>query len=221
MTSTPFAARAARALADALAFVLPVSCGGCGAEDTALCERCAALLDDPRPRARTLAGALAVHSAFDYEGEIASMLRAVKEQGRTGLARPLGGALRAVASSAWPERDGPVFAAVPTSAAAMRRRGYRVTELLLRRSGLPPVRGLHPVRRVADQRALGRTERERNVAGSLAASPLVAGRAVVVLDDVVTTGATLLEASRALRAGGADVCGALTVASTPRRGGDA
>ncbi|WP_454261450.1 phosphoribosyltransferase family protein [Pseudoxanthomonas mexicana] len=69
----------------------------------------------------------------------------------------------------------------------------------------------------ADQRLLGRTERAANVSGSMRARG-AAGAAVIVVDDVVTTGATLVEAARALRAGGARVLGAATVASTTRTG---
>ena len=67
--------------------------------------------------------------------------------------------------------------------------------------------------------ALGVADRERNVAGSMRLRPAderrIAGRTVLLVDDVVTTGATLREAARALTAAGARVLGAAAVASTP------
>ncbi len=79
---------------------------------------------------------------------------------------------------------------------------------------------LVPTRQTGDQRGLDQRQRRRNVSGSLRARD-AAGRRVIILDDVVTTGATLGEAARALRAAGAIVVGAVTIAATPRRRGDA
>ena len=154
-----------------------------------------------------------MRSAFRYEDEIARMLRALKQDGRTSLARPFGRALAALAA----ERSHMLYVPIPTSRAAQRRRGYGVVELILRRSGLPAASVLRTARRAGDQRLLGREERARNVAGTLRALPSSAGLPVVIVDDVVTTGATLAEAARALQAAGARVAGAITVASTPRR----
>lgn len=201
------------ALAGALAFVLPVACAGCDDPDEALCGRCrAALL--PAVVARNVAG-LEVRSGLVYDGVAARVIRALKEDGRTGLARPLAAGLSAAAQTAsWPPADAVV--AVPTSRASMRRRGYRVAELLARRAGWRTEPLLRLGRPTADQRALGRVERAGNVAGSMRARPC-AGRRILLIDDVVTTGATLQEAARALRAGGAEVVGAVTAAATPRR----
>jgi predicted amidophosphoribosyltransferase len=76
---------------------------------------------------------------------------------------------------------------------------------------------LAPTRSVADQAGLDTSGRARNLAGALAARRCADGLRVVVVDDVVTTGATLAEATRALRAAGAEVLGAAVVAATVRR----
>jgi ComF family protein len=206
------------ALADALSFVLPVECAGCGLDDVALCDTCRdALL--PQPVEQRFDG-FRVRSGLVYDGAVARVIRSLKEDGRTSLARPLAAALQAAAAS-W-DLPGAVMVPVPTSAAAMRRRGYRVAELLAHRAGWQPQRLLRPARRTADQRELGRTARAVNVEGSMRALGGEGAR-VLLVDDVVTTGATLREAARALRTGGAEVLGAVTVAATPRRslgGGD-
>ncbi|KAA9130107.1 ComF family protein [Microbacterium caowuchunii] len=216
MPSPAFARAVRRATADALAFVLPVSCAGCGAPDVSLCPACIRRLTVPARTSRPLDGGLIVHSAFVYEGEVARMLRVLKEEGRTSLTRPFGTALAALAATV--VREPAVFVPLPTSRAAYRRRGYRVVETLVRRSSLPAARLLRVARPTADQRGLGRADRARNVAGSLRARPLRAPHPVVLVDDVLTTGATLAEAARALRAAGVPVLCALTVAATPRRG---
>jgi predicted amidophosphoribosyltransferase len=212
----PLAALLRAALADALAFVLPVSCAGCGAPDAPVCSSCRTLLATPDGVRQTIGAGMTVHSAFVYDAEVARMLRAFKADGRTGLARPLGAALGVHAASVC-AGGSVMFVPVPTSAAAMRRRGYRVVDLLLRRSALPTLPALRAARGIADQRRLGRDARARNVVGSLVASPRAHGREVVIVDDVVTTGSTLLEAQRALTAVGAVVRGGLTVAATPKR----
>jgi predicted amidophosphoribosyltransferase len=200
-----------RALADALTFVLPVDCAGCGTPDVALCEECLRALN-PAPTLRDVDG-VPVWSGLRFEGAPARVLRALKEDGRTSLARALAPAL-ASALAALPTDAALVV--LPTSAASMRRRGYRVPELLLRRAGRSPVPALRAVRATRDQRSLDLAARRANVVGSLVARG-VRGRRVIVIDDVVTTGATLAEAVRALRAAGAEVVGAATVAATPKQ----
>lgn len=212
MTDASATVRAA--LADALGLAFPVDCAGCGALDEALCGACRGMLR-PTVRVRTLPDGLQVWSGLMFADVPARVLRALKEEGRTSLARALAPALAAAAAAA-PAAD--VVATLPTSRAAMRRRGYRVPELLARRAGLAPERLLVMARVTADQRALGREARSQNVSASLRARD-AAGLRVLVVDDVITTGATLREAARALRAAGASVVGAATVAATPLRGG--
>ena len=223
------------ACADALALLLPVWCAGCDEPDVALCERCAFALqpDVRRGLVEAPGGAVEVWSGLAFEGVAARVLRAIKEDGRTGLAVALAPALAAALDRAG--AAGCLVVPMPTSRAAYRRRGFRVPELLLRRAGRPGHRLLRHARRTADQRGLDRDARRRNVAhsvvatisgappprgarrrGSGQAEPFVAPR-VVVVDDVVTTGASLAEAVRALRAAGVEVVAAVTLAATPRR----
>lgn len=206
------------ALSDALALLLPVVCAGCGANDSALCDECARQLR-PRPALRFVdgdGGPVPVWSGLAFEGVPARVLRAIKEEGRTPLIGRFEPALKAACAGLGAE--GCVVVPMPTSRGAYRRRGYRVPDLLAAQTGLPGARLLRIARRTGDQRGLGRDARRANVAGSLrAVHPGPRSLRAVVLDDVVTTGASLAEAVRALRAVGVDVVGAVTAAATPRR----
>jgi predicted amidophosphoribosyltransferase len=73
------------------------------------------------------------------------------------------------------------------------------------------------VRPVADQAALSIADRQTNLTGSMAASLRLEGKRVLLVDDIVTTGATLFEASRAVSAAGGSVAGFVTLAETLRR----
>jgi predicted amidophosphoribosyltransferase len=228
-------------LAALVDLVLPVVCAGCGvpAGLAALCDACRAHLERkpvpvrPDPCPAGFPNAFAVTS---YDGVARAALLAHKEQGRFALARPLGGALAAAADAAiraGPALDGPgpvLLVPVPTARAAVRQRGHdptgriaAVAAGLLRRQGAPvrrmPV--LRHRRRISDQAALTSAERAANLRGALhvpgGMSRPLPGAPVIVLDDVVTTGATIVEAARALRAAGADVHGAAVVAATHRR----
>ncbi|MFB8147781.1 ComF family protein [Microbacterium sp. NPDC056003] len=217
MTShLPVPALVGEALAGALALLLPVVCAGCGAPDADVCEQCRLALA-PRVDTRwvdAVGGAVPVCSGLRFEGVTARIVRAVKEEGRTPLARALAPALRAAVAVL--EQPDAVLVPLPTSRASFRRRGYRVPDLLARRAGLPVRHLLRAVRRTADQRGLGRDQRRANVAKSMISRDAASLR-VIVIDDVVTTGVTLAEAVRALREAGADVVGGATVAATPRR----
>ncbi|MCR2801678.1 phosphoribosyltransferase family protein [Microbacterium sp. zg-Y818] len=198
------------ALADALSLAFPTWCAGCDLADTALCPPCRAQLA-PRPR-RHSAGGLQIWSGLGFEGVPARVLRAFKEDGRTSLALALAPALAAALGA----YDSPVAVVpVPASRASVRRRGYRPVELIARRCGVHPHRLLQVARATRDQRGLTREARSANVAGSMTLRAVV-DLPVVLVDDVVTTGATLAEAARVLRAGGMRVMGAATVAVTAR-----
>lgn len=151
------------------------------------------------------------------------MVVAYKDRDSVALTAPLAAALRrsllaAVAGLSAP----PLLVAVPSTRAATRRRGYDPVGRLARAAGCRVMRGaLVHARDVRDSAGLSAADRARNLSGAMAVPTArraqVHGRTVVLLDDVVTTGATLAEAARALRAAGASVPSAAVIAATPRR----
>lgn len=205
-----------RAAADALAFVLPIECAGCGEPDVELCSSCIRALAVPDAVRSPLGPSIEITSAFVFAGPVARMLRALKEDGRTELARAITPAARSLAERMY-GHPLPLFVPMPTSRSAFVRRGYRVPEILLGRMKVPAARMLVPARATLDQRQLGRDERSANVAGSIRVRGQIAGSRVVIFDDVITTGATLREAVQTLQNAGAVVIGGLTIAATPLR----
>jgi predicted amidophosphoribosyltransferase len=220
-------------LAALLDLVLPQPCAGCGSVHAAWCESCAALLAaaarSPLGRCRpdpTPTGFPAAAAAAAYAGPVRGALLAHKERGRLGLGRPLGRALAAAVSCLALPGD-VVLVPVPSSRAAVRERGHDHALRLARSAAAALTAGgqparvhplLAPVRHLGDQSALGAAGRAANLAGAFGVRADVPfGYPVVVVDDVVTTGASLVEATRALEAAGAMVHGAATVAATTRR----
>ncbi|MFT4279909.1 ComF family protein [Microbacterium sp.] len=208
------------ALREAVGLFLPVWCAGCGVAGAEVCPVCRASLlpGSSELIVRRLSAGPTVVSALPYADTVARVIRAWKEEGRTPLTAPLAAALR-IAIVGMCDRIGMTTGEVdivplPSSRAAFRRRGFAPVDLLVRRAGMRPSRLLTPGAATADQRGLSREERLRNVVGSLRARE-AGGYRVVVVDDVVTTGATLAEAARVLTSAGAEVVGAATVAATP------
>jgi len=227
------AGQAAAVLDTLLDLVLPQECAGCGCPATRWCGGCAALLADcaRRPLGATAPvppppGFPPATAAASYDGVVRAALLAHKEHGRLALTAPLGRAL-AAAVAALDLVPGPLLLVpVPSAPREVRRRGHDHARRLaaaaatsLRSAGLDarPVPVLAHRRRVADQAGLDTAGRQANLRGALRVRRPVEGLAVVVVDDVVTTGATVTEAARALSAAGAQVRGAATVAASVRR----
>jgi ComF family protein len=173
----------------------------------ALCGRC---LASPPAYARTLA-------AWRYAFPADRLLQALKYEGRLSLADPLGDAL-AAAVVARGDLPG-VLVALPLSRERQRTRGFNHAHEIARRVafrvGVPLVAGLARIRDAPPQAGLAMRERARNVRDAFAATRSFAGLRVGLVDDVMTTGATLGAASRALLTAGARSVDALVVARTP------
>jgi predicted amidophosphoribosyltransferase len=218
-------------------------CVGCGAPGRVLCRRCVAAL--PRGGAPAWptpspAGLALPFAGGAYDGLLKIMVNQHKEHGVLGLAEPLGlvlgevvrdlvRSLSATSADRVADPDRVLLVPVPSRRAVARRRGHdpllRITRsaaVRLRRTGVDAGvrRLLVPAGRVRDQAALGAAERAANLSGALRGrvpAPSDSRGWVVVVDDVLTTGATAREAQRALEATGLPVSGIAAVAATRRR----
>ena len=215
-----------RAVAVALLDLLfPPACAACGeplrsSAEEPFCETCREAVDEvPRGCARcglpgpdSPCGACrADPPAFDevraaglFGGPLADAVHAFKYRDRPALSRPLGRWL-ARRVTLPPES---ALVSVPLARGRRVARGYDQAALLARHlsraAGLPLLPGaLRRLRETPPQVGRSRAERARNVAGAFAADGRVRGRAIALVDDVVTTGATADACARALRAAGA------------------
>ena len=196
---------------------------------------------------RRPAGLPTVHALAPYREPLPDIIVAQKEYGRLDLARPLGRHLaRAVLAAAdgaaspwaappWAASPGTAplwLVPAPSAGKSTRRRGHdpvcrmaRISAAELRALGRPAnvLAALRHCRAVTDQVGLTRQERAQNVAGALAVRPAARSRLplrpVVLIDDVMTSGSTLAEAARAIRAAGGRPVGAAVLAATRFRAG--
>lgn len=198
---------------DAVRRLPPPVCSRCGrpgldaGPDRA--EPCPACALDPPPFHWARAAA-------EYAGSVREALHALKFRGRVALARPLATLVLEQCAAARP-RSVDAVVPVPLAPDRERERGFNQAALLaapVARAWAAPLRPRWLARRreTAPQSDLGADERRANVRGAFGAAPAVAGRHVVVVDDVVTTGATVAECARALLAEGAASVGVLSVA---------
>ncbi len=227
----------ARSLArEMLDLALPRRCGGCDRPGVGLCAECAAYLCTLRSSPAHRAAPSPCPAQFPptwaqaaYDGPLASMLRRYKDDDRLDLREPLAAILRdslaeAVARSG-SGRAPMMIVAVPSSARAHRTRGRDPLADLVRAAlagqrRLVRARLLRAGRGVRDQAALTAKQRAANMRHSMRLVHRVDLRGVrcIVVDDIVTTGATLGEAARVLRAAGAQDVTASVIAATARTG---
>lgn len=226
---------------------LPVRCAVCRGSDGPICRACAG--DVRRGRARGRGTQVHPHpcppgfpptwAVGRLDGELRRLITGYKDGGRRDLAPTLGGLLAAAVAAALEESNldeaagrGALLVPVPTRASARRHRGdapmttlaYAAADLL-DRADVTVAEVLVPGRRTRDQAHLTQEDRARNLAGAWEVPTrwqgALGGRRVVIVDDIVTSGATLVESARAItqaRARAAPVVAAV-IAATVRRGG--
>ena len=232
----PFARAIGAATGRLLDLALPASCAGCGVEGAPLCRSCLPALDarlELPPGtlmglpSETPAPLLQLEWCAPFAGTTRRALHLLKYAGERRLARPLGNAI----ARRWARAGagGQVLVPVPVHRERARLRGYDQAILLAEAAAaaleLPMAPILERRRATVAQYQLDRAHRAENVhgafgliargagaaAGAGRPSPVVA-RWVVLVDDVVTTGATLAACARVLMAAGAEGVSAVTVA---------
>ena len=201
-----------------LDLLIPTPCGLCGLRGSPLCSACLAERNwYPRAINRDcLPGAV----ASVYGSAEGQLIQAFKEKGQTSLlpflALPLARPLCAFASGI----DRPLLVPIPSSKSNYLKRGFVPAKLFAKK--LNRVAG-HPAhvadelrfnRIVADQSSLDVRSRALNLAGSMSGGTGLSVRQVILIDDIVTSGATILEAARAATEAGATVIGFLAFSET-------
>jgi len=162
-------------------------------------------------------------AAFEYDRSLIDVIHCFKYKEKTRLAGPLGSVLWRTFCRHWAGETIDLILPVPLHPQRLRRRGFNQSELLLREwkkyplsSDGPPIVSnvLVRVRMTAPQAGLDRREREFNIRGAFAVQrpERLGGRHVLLVDDVITTGATAGECARVLLTNGAARVDVLTLA---------
>lgn len=212
---------------DTLQFFLPRQCAGCGVGADVLCVECRSALSN---RSHLVQLAISRHlfgrpvvAVSDYDPRARAVITAFKDRGMHPLARPLA----TVMAEAWSRHDlsggQPVLVIpVPSAPGGKIRRGYEPTWLLAQELAqrVPAARATRALGRSGT--ALSRQRKTLKRRARLLTTPLylsrcdLEGYSVVIVDDVVTTGASLEAAARALTDAGANVMGAIVMASATK-----
>lgn len=198
-------------------------CPGCRLPSCSLCASCTQLLTAPTPVVVERPGLerIPVVAANSYRPLVEHLVPAFKDDGALHLARALSGRLAAAVAELRPA-PATVLVPVPSLAAKVRARGLDHGRRLVAGAARSTRLAWRPLLARAasgvDQRELGRRGRSSNVEATMRAR---ACRAPVLLcDDVVTTGATLVEAVRAVRLAGDEVVGVAVIGDADRTRAD-
>lgn len=196
-----------------LALIFPPKCVLCGRllerQELDLCGKCRREAPEQRHKNKKLRFLDSVTALWHYEGDARNSLLRYKFYGKRHYAKSYG---RLLAMRLLQEHDEPfdVLTWVPISSRRRFRRGYDQVELLAKavgkELGLRPVRCLKKIRHNPAQSGLaGEAERRANVLGvyQAKAPERFRGRRVLIVDDVITTGATMSECARVLLTAGA------------------
>lgn len=227
-----------------LANATPSRCAICGAWPArALCEACVTRFARPQPRCRSCALPVpagvdacgqclreappldACYAAVSYAYPWAGLVARFKFRGEAGWARELSALMQAAPGAADEVRDADVLVPMPLSLPRLRQRGFNQARQLAHQLARDKTdtRLLLRLRDTAAQATLDLKQRQANVRNAFGVEPLrageVRGRSVLLVDDVMTSGASLHAAATALRQAGAARVSAVVLARTDERSG--
>lgn len=194
-------------------FFLPAPCVVCNKLPRPLCAVCW----PKKTKSLTLKSGVPVLSAGSYEGNLEVMISAFKDKQRTSLRRPLSELLNHLLLEAITAFAPDCYVLPPRNRRNFKKRGIDPIALIAKRTVLSQYRKLtaKALRPITDQRDLDYQGRLANLQNAIAIPP-GAGR-VLVVDDVMTSGATISELARAATLAGYRVVGACVLARTERQ----
>lgn len=194
--------------------IFPVRCLGCSALGLSLCSQCRRSWH-PHIYRRISRSAphFPIYSAVHYSPIAGKVLLAAKESGLLQADEIILHALQRSLAYCVQEQGFGILIPIPSRPTISRLRGrqfvFNLSSQLSLTSHLPVYENLIHIRKVKDQSTLDASSRSKNLTGAMKALRYLSGKAILI-DDLVTTGATLDEAARALREKGIEVAAAVT-----------
>lgn len=202
--------------------IFPPTCMNCGSPNFDICVACKKLL---RPKPRFLMGEnFPIASSLSYGEVTGKLLLLAKENGLVSAQKFFANAL--VTSINHFKIEYPItIVPIPSQRKSVRRRGFdsmkEIAKFILQdpdlKTDIELEEALKITRPVSDQSSLSEEERYRNLDKALRVNNARTSKAILVIDDVITTGSTLREAIRALKERNLTVIGAATACATQRR----
>jgi predicted amidophosphoribosyltransferase len=200
-----------------LDFIFPSKCAVCDALGPNICEDCRQVLT-PFPHGFQR-GPVFGRAATYHSPGVSELLVSFKERGQSALVSDLGELIAPLVTDLAAFSESVYLVPAPSRSENFARRGFTPSVVLARAisnraSNARVLNALVLAKNVRDQVGLSSLQRHANLAGSMSLNQKVAGKSCFVVDDICTTGATLIEAWRALSVAGANVLGALVVSES-------
>jgi predicted amidophosphoribosyltransferase len=197
--------------ADLTQLIFPSRCFGCQRLGPSICSGCRSSWH-PHYYKSSL-GQFKVHSALIYTPIASKIILAAKESGQKGADELIIQSIIHVLEKNKVNTNLARMVPIPSSEASQRRRGRSfmvdLVSQISERTGIPMLDCLQLSRRVLDQSRLDRDQRAKNLDGAFSLSCHVRGE-LILIDDVVTTGATLREGFRAVNSQGFQAIGSVS-----------
>ena len=200
-----------------LDFIFPSKCAVCDALGPNICEDCRQVLT-PFPHGFQR-GPVFGRAATYHSPGVSELLVSFKERGQSALVSDLGELIAPLVTELAAFSESVYLVPAPSRSENFARRGFTPSLVLARAlsnraANARVLNALVLAKNVRDQVGLSSLQRHANLAGSMSLNQNVAGISCFVVDDICTTGATLIEAWRALSVAGANVLGALVVSES-------